>query len=44
MNDTRTKILNLPNIEIDEESLDNITMVNSIEFISEEENKKYLKE
>ena len=40
MNDTRTKILNLPNIEIDEESLDNITMVNSIEFISEEENKK----
>lgn len=40
MNNTKTKIIDLPNIQVDEEALNDITMVNPIEFISEEENKK----
>lgn len=39
MNNTRTKVIDLPNIQIDEEALDDITMVNPIEFITEEESK-----
>ena len=40
MNNTKTRIIDLPNVEIDEKSLNDITMVNPIDFISDEQNKK----
>lgn len=40
MNNTKTRIIDLPNIQVNEEALNDITMVNPIDFISEEQNKK----
>ena len=40
MYNTKTKIIDLPNIEVDEDALNDITMVNPINFISEEQNEK----
>ena len=42
MDNTRNKIIDLPKIQISEEELNNITMVNPIEFITEEENKRII--
>lgn len=40
MYNTKTKIIDLPNIEVDEDALNDITIVNPINFISEEQNEK----
>lgn len=42
MKNTKTKLIDLPNIQISEEELNDVTMINPIDFISEEENAKII--
>ena len=42
MKNTKTKLIVLPNIQISEEELNNIDMINPIDFLSEEENMKII--
>ena len=42
MKNTKTKLINLPNVQISEEELNNIDMINPIDFLSEEENAKII--
>lgn len=42
MNTKKTRVIDLPDIQINEDELDNVIMVNPIEFISEEENNEII--
>lgn len=42
MKNTKTKLIDLPNIQINEDNINDITMINPIDFISEEENAKII--
>lgn len=42
MNNTRTKVIDLPDIQIDEKALNNVIMVDPIDFLSKEENEKII--
>ena len=42
MNTKKTRVIDLPDIQINEDELDDVIMVNPIEFISEEENNEII--
>lgn len=42
MSNTRTKSLQLPDIDVSEEALNNVTVIDPIDFISKEENEKII--